>query len=232
MTAIPGKRVATCVAAMLLLGVFPAYNTNAQLSDLRLPISLNAESTDYDGKNSMLMFKGLRLSQGNIGIQADEGQASKLDFADSVWQFSGNVIIDVENGHIECDSADLRFIDHQLRIADIIGSPATFELTRAGSEDTTYAEAGKLRYDLLEGTIEFSENAKIIEGGNQISSNFLIYNIQEQRINAQGDGDGGVKIIYTPRKAEPDDAEPDDAEPGEPETGEDEPPPDNEDDAP
>lgn len=222
MTAFPGKRVSICVAAISLLGVFLADSTNAQLSDLRLPISLNAESTDYDGKNSMLMFKGLRLSQGNISIQADEGKASKLDFADSVWQFTGNVIIDVESGHIECDSADLQFIDHQLRIADIIGSPATFELTRAGSDDTTYAEAGKLRYDFLEGTIEFSENAKIIEGGNQISSNFLIYNIQEQRINAQGDGEGGVKIIYTPR-----DAEPDDAEPGEAETST-----DNEDDGP
>ena len=222
MTAFPGKRILICVAALFVLSIFLADSTNAQLSDLRLPISLNAESTDYDGKNSMLMFKGLRLTQGNIGIQADEGQASKLDFADSVWQFSGNVIIDVDNGHIECDSADLRFIDHQLRIADIKGSPATFELTRAGSDDTTYAEAGKLRYDLLKGTIEFSENAKIIEGGNQISSSFLIYNIQEQRINAQGDGEGGVKIIYTPRDAEPDDAEP----------GEAESPPDNEDDGP
>ena len=79
----------------------------AQITDVRLPISLDAISTDYDGKNSMLTFRGLRLTQGNIGIEADEGRASKLDFQDSVWHFSGNVIIDVENGHIECASADL-----------------------------------------------------------------------------------------------------------------------------
>ena len=177
---------------------------HAQLSDLRLPISLDAESTDYDGKNSMLMFKGLRLSQGNVGIQADEGRASKLDFEDSVWQFSGNVIIDVENGHIECATADLQFSEHQLILADIEGSPATFELTRAGDGNTTYAEAGKLRYDLQTGTIEFSEKAKITEGGNQISSSFLVYNILEQRINAQSsaDGENRVKIIYTPLDAE------------------------------
>ena len=36
----------------------------AQATDLRLPISLDADSTYYDGKNSMLMFQGLRLSQG------------------------------------------------------------------------------------------------------------------------------------------------------------------------
>lgn len=201
--------LAGAAASMMAPGI-----ASAQLSDLRLPISLDAESTDYDGKNLMLMFKGLRLSQGNIGIEADEGRASKLDFEDSVWRFTGNVIIDVENGHIECQTADLQFISHQLTEADIVGAPATFEMQREGSDETTYAEAGKLHYDLLAGTIEFSENATITEGGNKISSGFLVYNIQEQRINAQssGDGENRVKIIYTPRDPETDDG---DAEPEE-----------------
>jgi lipopolysaccharide transport protein LptA len=188
---------ATSIA--VIIGLSAAVH--AQLSELRLPISLDADSTDYDGKNSMLMFTGLRLSQGNIGIEADEGRASKLDFEDSVWRFSGNVIIDVDNGHIECDSADLQFSDHQLLLAEIEGSPATFELTRPGSNDTTYAEARQLRYDLRAGTIEFSGDATITEGGNQISSDLLVYNILEQRINAQSsaDGENRVKIIYTPR---------------------------------
>ena len=172
----------------------------AQEADLQLPISLDADSTDYDGKSSMMMFRGLRLSQGQIGVVADEGRASKLDFQDSVWKFKGNVVIDVENGHIECDTADLQFIGHTLRIATIHGSPATFELQRPESDEITYAEAGRLEYDLGTGIVEFSENAVITEGGNQISSSFLIYNIPEQRINAQssGDGDEKVKITYTP----------------------------------
>ncbi len=197
------RRLAIHAASIaVILGLSAAVH--AQLSELRLPISLDADSTDYDGKNSMLMFKGLRLSQGNIGIEADEGRASKLDFEDSVWRFSGNVIIDVDNGHIENDSADLQFSEHQLLLAEIKGSPATFELTRPGSDDTTYAEARQLRYDLRAGTIEFSGDATITEGGNQISSSFLVYNIREQRINAQSsaNGENRVKIIYTPRDAE------------------------------
>jgi lipopolysaccharide transport protein LptA len=186
------------ITVLLLLPVAAA----AQVTDLRLPISLDADSTAYDGKNSMLMFRGLRMTQGTIGIEAEEGRASNLNFEDSVWQFSGNVIIDVENGHIECDSADLKFTNHQLTLATIAGGPATFELKRPGSEDTTYAEAGKLRYDLLAGTIEFSGDAVITEGGNQIASDFLVYNILEQRINAQGsaNGDGKVRITYTPKE--------------------------------
>jgi lipopolysaccharide transport protein LptA len=202
------------ILSLLLLPVCAA----AQLTDLRLPISLDADSTDYDGKNSMLMFRGLRLSQGNIGIEADEGRASNLDFEDSVWQFSGNVIIDVENGHIECDTADLQFANHQLTVATISGAPATFELKRVGSDETTYAEAGKLRYDLTSGVIEFSENATITEGGNQISSSYLIYNIVEQRINAQGspDGDGKVRITYTPQSTDEDAGETSDTSAEEP----------------
>lgn len=192
------RDIAVRLAAVLLL--LPAAAA-AQITDMRLPISLDADSTAYDGKNSMLMFRGLRMTQGTIGIEAEEGRASNLNFEDSVWQFSGNVIIDVENGHIECDSADLQFTNHQLTLATIAGSPATFELKRPGSEETTYAEAGKLRYDLLAGTIEFSGDAVITEGGNQIASNYLVYNILEQRINAQGspDGDGKVRITYTPK---------------------------------
>lgn len=173
---------------------------SAQITDPRLPISLDAESTSYDGKSSMLLFRGLRLTQGNIGIEADEGRATDLKFENSVWQFTGNVIIDVEGGHIECDSADLQFNDHQLKFAMINGTPATFELTRPGSDEKTYAEAGKLRYDLDAGTIEFSENATITEGGNRIASDHLIYDIQARRINAQGtpEGNGKVKITYTP----------------------------------
>lgn len=186
------------LAALLLPALAHAQGTN-----LRLPISLDADSTDYDGKNSMIMFRGLRLSQGSMGAQADEGRASKLDFQDSVWHFEGNVIIDVDNGHIECDSADLRFSEHTLRLATIRGTPATFELRRAGSDEVTYAEAGRVEYNLDTGVVEFADDAVISEGGNRIASSVLVYNIREQRIKAQSSasGDERVKITYTPTDA-------------------------------
>lgn len=196
-------RLAAAVLAVLSLipGILPRIAV-AQETDLQLPISLDADSTDYDGKSSMLMFSGLKLTQGSIGIQADVGRASNLDFEDSVWQFSGNVVIDVENAHVECESADLKFSGHQLQIANITGSPATFRMQRPGSDVVTYAEAGKLEYDFVDGIVEFSGNATITEGGNQISSEYLVYNIEEQRINAQSAGEGNpkVKIRYTPRE--------------------------------
>lgn len=187
--------------ALLVLALCPLAG-EAQVTDLdlRLPWEIDAESTYYDGKTSMIVFKGLRLSKGRIGIEADEGRASDTEGEDSAWQFSGNVTIDIENGQVKCDSAELTFMQFELRNALVTGSPATFELRRPGSEETTYAEAGKLHYDVGAGIVEFSEQAMINEGGNQISSNFLVYNITEQRINADSSGsdDDRVRIIYTP----------------------------------
>jgi len=186
----------------------------AQSDDLRLPISLDADSSEYDGKSTMVVFEGLRLTQGSMGIEADHGQASKLDFQDSVWQLSGNVTIDVENGHIECDAADLTFSDYKLMLATITGAPATFEMQRPNSPDPTYAEAGRLEYDLVKGIIEFSDEATITENGNRISSSYLIYNITKQLINAQsgGDGDPKVRMTYTPKDAVTPDVTEDDDE--------------------
>lgn len=192
------RRVAALIALSLVPA--PAAVSLAQDEDLRLPVSLDADSTAYDGKSSMVMFRGLRLTQGRLGISADEGFASKMDFEDSTWHFEGNVIIDVENGRIESDTADMVFAGYQLRTATIVGSPATFEMRRPGSDETTYAEAGKLVYDFDAGVVEFSDQATITEGGNRISSSFLVYNIREQRINASsgGEGDPKVRIVYTP----------------------------------
>ena len=174
---------------------------SAQDPDLRLPFLVDADDLEIDGKNSMATYTGLRLSQGNTSVVADKGRTSNVDFADSVWEFSGNVVIDVENGHIECDSASVKFSDHQLQSAVIVGSPATFKIQRRDSDEVTYAEAGRLEYDFEGGIVEFSEEATITEGGNEISSSYLVYNIEEQRINARsaGDGEPRVKIRYTPK---------------------------------
>ncbi len=173
---------------------------HAQLTDSRLPISLDADFLDTDISNEMMTFRGLRLNQGAMSIEADTGRASKLNFEDSTWQLAGNVSIIVDSGRIDCEAANLEFGDNQLRIANLSGQPAKFELTRADGDITTYAEAEILRYDLEAGAIEFSGNAKITEGGNQIASEFLVYNIRERRIQAQGsaEDDGKVKITFTP----------------------------------
>jgi len=210
------------VTLLIGLTIYVPWLASAQQVNTRLPISLDADSTNYDGNNEMLLFRGLRLTQGTIGIEADEGKATRLDFADSNWVFSGNVVIDVDSAHIECDTANLRFVDHELKIALISGSPARFRLVRPEDNSVTEGQAGKLTYDLVNGVIEFSEQASINEGGNQISSNFLVYSLRDKIVNAQAAPDGGdkVKITFTPPETDlPEGAVDEIAEPANDENG-------------
>jgi lipopolysaccharide export system protein LptA len=177
---------------VVILWTMPLLSA-AQVNDLDMRLPMDIE-------NSMIIFSGLRLTQGQVSIQADEGRAARMELEDSSWHFTGNVIIDIGAGHIECDAADLMFDEFQLKKAIVTGSPAKYDLQRPGTDEITHAEAGRLSYDVDAGIIEFSEQATIVEGGNQISSNVLVYNIVEQRINAESSGeeDGRVRITYTP----------------------------------
>ena len=160
------NRFCLLVFAMLCLpSLLPA-----QVVDLdRLPWTIDSETMAFDGKTSTIIYTGLQFSQGDISIEADEGRATTREQAVSTWQFLGNVVIDLNNGHIECDSAQLHFNGSVLNLAVVTGSPASFELKRAATDDVTYAEAVKLKYDVTRGVIEFSEQATITESGNEIS---------------------------------------------------------------
>lgn len=187
--------------ATLLLPSFLA----AQVVDLdRLPWTIDSETMAFDGKTSSIVYTGLQFSQGNISIEADEGRATTSEQEVRTWQFLGNVVIDLNNGQIKCDSARLHFDGSVLNMAVVTGSPASFRLARESADDVTYAEAGKLEYDVARGIIEFSEQATITESGNEISSNFLVYNIGERQINADSTGadDDRVRIRYTPSEGD------------------------------
>jgi lipopolysaccharide transport protein LptA len=189
---------------LVILALLPTVSA-AQVVDLdRLPWSIDSETMAFDGKTSTIIYTGLQFSQGDISIEADEGRATTREQTTSTWQFLGNVVIDLNNGHIECDSAKLMFDGSVLNLAVVTGSPATFELTRKSADDATYAEAGKLEYDVVKGIIEFSEQATITESGNEIASNYLVYNINERQINADssGSGEDRVRITYTPTEAD------------------------------
>jgi len=189
------------LVALLLAIVLSSKPAPAQVVDLdRLPWTIDSETMSFDGKTSTIIYTGLQFSQGEISIEADEGRATTREQEVSTWQFLGNVVINLNNGHIECDSAALQFDGSVLNLAVVTGAPASFELTRSSADDVTYAEAGKLKYDVGAGVIEFSDQASISERGNKISSNFLVYDINERRINADSSGadDDRVRIIYTP----------------------------------
>ncbi len=188
---------------VMIVASAPALAQDLNLG-LRLPLTIDADQTTYDGIANTITYKGVRFSQGDISIEAGEGRATLRGQQDAEWTFTGDVVIEVQQGRIECDSADLTFQQSVLTSATVAGSPATYELRRNNAEDATHAQAGRLEYDVSAGIIRFSGNVTITEAGNEIASESLIYNIAERRIDADssGNGDDRVRITYTPTEGE------------------------------
>ena len=194
------RKLINLIARLFIFLLFDTTSVNAQINSAELPINIDAESTGYLADESVLTFTKLNLSQGGISISADRGEASKLDFENSTWRFEGNIIIKLENGRIESDFAHLEFEGHQIKIARIQGSPAMLLIDREAEVERTSAIANRIDYDFQRSLIDFTGNVSIQEGGNQISSEYLIYNIKDQSIQAQSNSNDNskVKITYTP----------------------------------
>ena len=194
------KKSINLITIVFLFLLIDTTSVFAQINSAELPINIDAESTGYLADESVLTFTKLNLSQGQISISADRGEASKLDFENSTWKFEGNIRITLENGSIESDFAHLEFEGHQIKTARIQGSPAKLLFNREDEVTRTSAIANRIDYDFQKSLIDFTGNVSIEEGGNQISSEYLVYNIKDQSIQALSDikDNSKVKITYTP----------------------------------
>ena len=149
------------------------------------PITLDAASTDFDYKTTMVEFREVVISQGATRVQADRAHATGLNFANSRWTFEGRVRIDAEQrGSLRSDVAVVEFRANHIVRATITGKPAQFEQQRAESEQTAQGHAGEIVYDVTEGTVRLADEAWLTDGQNEISGPLLVYNIREQRVQA------------------------------------------------
>jgi lipopolysaccharide export system protein LptA len=199
--------VFVCVTAAVMLSgtaAWPADETLPGMPDSGLPIDLEAESSRFDGRARTLSFEQVRITQGTLSVRADRGSAARLDFEDSRWQFDGNVVLDNEGAHIECDHAELQFEGHALRSAVLRGDPVRLEQQRKPGGPPTRATAGLMEYDVAAATIRLSNNAWLSDGSNDVSGDRIAYDLRRQYVTAEA-GDSGqvrMKIQPPPRKTE------------------------------
>lgn len=194
-----------CLIAILLVGMAgSATAIAASFTDTSQPISLDAASSDFDYRNNQLVFHRIRISQGDLSVEAEQATATGLDFENSEWQFTGDVRIRMPNGMLDSQSATVTFRSNQLAHARIVGTPAEFEQRRT-EEQIARGRAGTIEYDVARGTVELTDQAWLTDGQNEITGRTLIYDITRERVFANpGEEDpGGVSITINPRTLTP-----------------------------
>ncbi len=185
------------VAALLCAG----QSAGEVLPDPRQPIALDADSSEFDRESGTLLFRNVQIRQGTLTIAAETARANDLDFADSSWDFDGQVKIDGEASHIRSDTAVLKFRDHRLVRAAARGRPATFERERTEELRALSGGAEIIDYDLAAGVLTLKGNATLVDGNNEINGAVLQYELATQKLMASSEdgGDTRVRITVTPQ---------------------------------
>ena len=168
----------------------------AQAQDEDLRVSLDAEWSSFDRQSNTMMFRGLRIAQGDFMIEADEAVASDLEFNRSDWEFSGNVRIDLDTAMIEASRAEILFETHELLIVELQGDPARFEDRNPERGDPIRGGAEVLRYESAEGTLRMTGGAYLSEGPNEFRGCDLIYDIEEKKITS-GSSECGEPLVIS-----------------------------------
>ena len=192
--------VACCVAAAAIAA--PLEPRGPQIDDSQ-PIQLEAGPSSFDYKNNRLVFPNVRITQGGLAIEADEGVATGLDFKESNWLFTGHVRITVPDGSMQSDEARISFVANLISSVDVSGTPARFEQKR--DKSVARGRATHIIYQPGPGTVRLVDDAWLSDGSNDISGKTLVYNIREQRVIASPDEQGTdrIRITINPKKPEP-----------------------------
>ena len=199
------RKIPVWLIAAALFGVAPDTWPQAPNIALQktLPIALDADSSELDRKNDKLLFKGLRITQGSLHIEADNAEANKLDFENSRWFFSGNVIIENIGTKAYCDNAEIFFENHRVQNAVMRGEPARFKQIRLEDNLQTQGRAKKMEYDLQSGLISMSEDAWLSDGSNEVSGDRITYDLVKEYIIADADESGQVRMKINPPEKQP-----------------------------
>jgi len=175
------------------------------------PVSVDATSSEIDARTNALVFRNVVISQGDMRVQADHARATGLNFANSRWNFDGNVRINAEKrGNLRSDQAVVEFKDNHIARATITGKPAEFEQKRVNSDQIARGHADQILYDVNDGSVRLTDDAWLCDGQDQISGPLLVYNIREQQIqattsprSAAGGADQRVHISFVPHAGKP-----------------------------
>jgi lipopolysaccharide export system protein LptA len=172
-------------------------------------ITLDAQSSELDLRSNNVVFRKVRISQGTMSVSADQGQAtgqaSGLDFDNSLWVFRGNVKITMDQGQLSADDAQINFTRKLLAKAVANGTPAEFQQRIAKTGKIARGHADTIDYDAAKGIVRLLKNAWLTDEQNEIRGESLKYNVVAQSILAESAEQGSqrVHIIITPPPPKP-----------------------------
>jgi lipopolysaccharide transport protein LptA len=198
-----------CLLAVVLLSLRASETPAAAPRARTEPIVLDAQSADADLASNNVLFRKVKITQGDMAISADQGQGTqqktRLDFENSLWVFRGSVKISMADGQLNSDDAEISFVNQLLSKAVVNGKPATFQQRVQKTGKLAQGHADVIDYDAGKGVIVLSKSAWLTDGQYEIRGESLKYNMVAQSIvaDAVDQGSQRVHIVIPPPPPKP-----------------------------
>ena len=165
-------------------------------------IQLSAGVMNSDPRKDVHELSGnVRISQGEMSLEADKATASAMETDHARWTFDSEVRIQTPDANLTSDTATATFANGQISAAVAKGTPATFEQRNATADKRVRGRANNIEYDFDKGTVKLTDNVWFSQGGNEFRGSTLIYYVRDQRVvmNPGGKESGRVNITIRPR---------------------------------
>lgn len=137
----------------------------------------------------------------NVCVHADLATGSGLDVADSLWVLSHNVRVDLPQGQLRAERADIQILKKRIATVSAQGSPVEVDLIRKAESGggVVHGHADHINYDAPQSQLTMQGNSWISDGCNDVSSSEIVYDMATEHIHAHGGGDGQTLVHGTVR---------------------------------
>jgi lipopolysaccharide transport protein LptA len=140
--------------------------------------------------------------KGDLG----EGDVTSADSKNSNWVLTGHVQIWMPQGHLSADHATMKISNDRITTLTALGAPAQFErfADTAASPAVSAAQAalqhanghaGEIIYDVEHNQLELNGDAHVTAGCYEFSSEHIVYDLANQKVQADPRDDSHVTGI-------------------------------------
>jgi lipopolysaccharide transport protein LptA len=164
--------------------------------------TFDAASSEIDYKSHTGAFQKITIQQGKITVVADRAHASGLGRPNGEWTLQGNVQVHAPpHGSLTSDQAVVQIDSSRIARVTVTGAPAQFR-QQSTQGRITQGHANQIIYNVTAGTVRLSHQAWVAVGRDEFSGPSILYNINQERIQATSSGSGErVHITIAPQKS-------------------------------
>jgi lipopolysaccharide transport protein LptA len=152
-------------------------------------------------------------TRGITRIKADLAEANGQDLGNSEWVLTGHVQVFMPQGRLRADRATVQFVNKRIASMSAQGAPAEFEhsapaVTQDGlaadavgrgrsALESAHGHARDIDYDLEHDLLKLNGDSWLSDGCNEINSQSIVYDIANQRVQADAAPGGDTQVHGT-----------------------------------